>query len=463
MISLKILVIIPDGVSLRNFVYSDFLKKAASQNFEILFLNLSTFSLADLNLEAYKLGLSKPHKITLLLKNILKRSSLNVFHKTFNNPIYLDYKFPLSFSGLKMSCISCLVYLLTPMFSNTRGLMQLRSFINYFESKTSSYRQSFDLFNKLKPDIVYNCSQRAVSAIAPVQAAKHLGIPTIGFIYSWDNLPKATLDVETNYYHVWSAHMKTELLKYHPFIKPEQITITGTPQFEMHFDTRLKQERSDFLSQYGLDPAKKYICFSGDDVTTSPYDPQYLEDVAQTVRSLNLKQDQWRIIFRRCPVDFSNRYEAVLNNYQEEITPIAPQWQRIKSTWDAVLPLTEDNALLLNTVAHCELVINLGSSMVFDAACHETPCAYIAYNPEGIALEKDVQTIYQYIHFQSMPEEAPVFWLKNPSEIRSILLNLDAHKQVKVKAAQAWFRTINWHPIENASDRICKDLLNITN
>jgi hypothetical protein len=33
-------------------------------------------------------------------------------------------------------------------------------------------------------------------------AAQQLGIPTATFIFSWDNLPKATMVVETDYYFV---------------------------------------------------------------------------------------------------------------------------------------------------------------------------------------------------------------------------------------------------------------------
>lgn len=457
------LMIIPDGVSLRNFIYSPFLERCKEADLKVSILNLSGFIFELDDLDVHTLKESGQHFLTSILKNVRKQFELRKFEEVSNNPIYKRYLFKAQVKDVKTLVRLILTKVFYLWFSIFGTVVGLRRMINYLERQTPYYKACEDLLQSLKPDIVYNCSQRAVSAIAPIQAAKHLGIPTVGFIYSWDNLPKATLDVESDYYHVWSAHMKAELLKYHPFIKPDQITVTGTPQFEMHFDVSLKQDRGAFLSQYGLDAGKKYICFSGDDVTTSPHDPQYLEDVAQTVRTLNLKQDQWRIIFRRCPVDFSNRYEAVLNNYQEEITPISPQWQRIKSTWDAVLPLTEDNALLLNTVAHCELVINLGSSMVFDAACHGTPCAYIAYNPEDVAVQKDVHTIYQYIHFHSMPNEAPVFWLKKASELSDILTNLDLQKQSMLLGAQAWFHIINEYPTQNASGRICKDLVNVIN
>ena len=46
--------------------------------------------------------------------------------------------------------------------------------------------------------------------------------------------------VETDYYCVWSDHMKREVLQYYPFVKENQVFVTGTPQFEPHYDNSLK-------------------------------------------------------------------------------------------------------------------------------------------------------------------------------------------------------------------------------
>ena len=449
-----VLMIIPDGVSLRNFFYSSFLEQCIREQLQISILNLSGFDIQLEGVSVHGIHHRKLHILTTVLKNVRKRLELQQFSTQFNNTIYQHYVFKSRVKDVQSLLRVLLTQLCYVWYATVSDIRQLRDRINKLEQQTDYYRACIALINDLQPDVIYNCSQRSVQAIAPIQAAKKLGIPTVGFIYSWDNLPKATLDVETDRYHVWSDHMKKELLQYHPFIKLEQITVTGTPQFEMHFDSALKQRRDEFFRTYGLDPNKKYLCFSGDDVTTSPHDPQYLEDVAQTVRDLNQENDQWHIIFRRCPVDFSNRYDAVLQAYQAEITPIAPQWQRLANSWDAVLPLKEDNALLVNTVAHCELVINLGSSMVFDAACQGTPCAYIAYNPEGIALQKDVQTIYKFIHFQSMPTDAPVFWLKKPLALKSVLINLANDQQSVLKSAKEWFEIINYYHSTRASQNI---------
>jgi hypothetical protein len=131
-------------------------------------------------------------------------------------------------------------------------------------------------------------------------------------------LPKGIKIIATDFYFVWSEHMKNELQYYYPDIKESQIFITGTPQFEPHYEKQFLNTKEVFFNQNGLDLSKKYICFSGDDVTTSPNDPHYLLDVAKAVEQLNAKGHNLGIIFRRCPVDFSNRYDFVSEKYADD-------------------------------------------------------------------------------------------------------------------------------------------------
>src|SRR5690606_15462237 len=125
----------------------------------------------------------------------------------------------------------------------------------------------------------------------------------------------------------------------------------------------------------------EYICFSGDDITTSPDDHQYLNDFAEAVEQINSTANyNLGIIFRRCPVDFSGRYDEVLKKFDKIITSISPKWEQIDSSWNAILPKKEDLKLQINTILHTKAVVNLGSSMVFDFAVFNKPCLYINYD-----------------------------------------------------------------------------------
>ena len=257
--------------------------------------------------------------------------------------------------------------------------------------------------------------------------------------------------------------MKKELLKYYPNIRKEQVKITGTPQFEAHFDEENYQTRDAFFTKYSLDTTKKYICYSGDDITTCPDDETYLEDVAQAVANLNSKGNNIGIIFRRSPVDFSNRYNSVLEKFNDIIVAIEPEWTKLGEGWQTVLPLKADNDVLVNTIRHSEMVINLGSSMVFDYTIFEKPCLYINYDASK-KKQKDwsVDKIYKFVHFRSMSSINDVIWLNNQSEIeQKIALALENNSSIT--GAKKWFEKINIQPADKASYRIWNEINTILN
>src|SRR5690606_36081699 len=230
------------------------------------------------------------------------------------------YKFPFNYKGVKNTFKSLYVQGLVGLFSSEKGVEKLRKKINQLERSTSKYKYCKAQLETHKPDLIFCTTQRATQSISALLAAKDLGIPTVAFVYSWDNVPKAMQVVETDYYCVWSDLMKQQILQYYPFVKPEQVFVTGTPQFEPHYNESLKQSKEAFFKAYNLDLNKRYICFSGDDETTSPLDQFYLEDLANAVRNLNSKGYHLGIIYRKCPVDFTHRYDAVVEKNNDIIT-----------------------------------------------------------------------------------------------------------------------------------------------
>jgi len=447
----KLFILLPDGVGLRNFAYTDFYAIGKEKGYAITYWNATPFSLHSLGFTEIHLQ-GKVHPKTDLLKRAKTAIELKSFEKQTSNPIYAAYRFASESKTWKQKIKNLLVRYYTIKYKNKRTILAVK--MQQSERNTDYYKLCLATLKKERPTMVFCTSQRPVNAIAPLTAAKDLGIPTATFIFSWDNLPKATMVVETDYYFVWSEQMRNELLYYYPNIKDNQIVITGTPQFEMHFNKNLLQTRDAFCAENHLDVTKKYVCFSGDDITTSPLDQVYLEDIAKTIRELNTEQRQWGILFRRCPVDFSDRFNKVLADYKDEITVLSPKWERKGASWNTVLPTKEDNPLLLNTLAHSELILNVGSSMVFDGICHDTPCAYIRYNPKQEMIKKDIYTVYQYIHFKSMPKQAPVFWVDSPEQIKEIMLHVATEGPTVLPHAKNWFKTINHHPPQKASERI---------
>jgi hypothetical protein len=451
----KVFVLLPDGVGLRNFAFTKFPVFGNKEGFEIVYWNNTVKDLEEIGLCELKIKDAKLHPFTDILKNAKIHISLNQFIKKTNDKTYDTYRFPFNNKTLKSKIKTICTKVLIKYYNSQKGIEKLSRKINSKERQTAFYRSCYEALKKEKPDFVFCTNQRPSLAIAPLLAAQDLGIPTSTFIFSWDNLPKATMVVDTDYYFVWSDYMKDELLFYYPHISENQVIVTGTPQFEPHFNDKLFVERTTFCKQFNLDENKMYICFSGDDITTSPDDEQYLEAIAEAVTTLNSKGANLGIIFRRCPVDFSDRYDYALRKYDDVITSIDPLWSQDGDSWNTVMPTKEDLALLVNVINTCEMVINVASSMVFDFGVLKKPCLYINYNCEIKRRPTwKPETVYNFIHFRSMPNEKSVHWLTNKDEIVNKIESALKKPTQTLKYVENWFETINCHPPQNASERI---------
>ncbi len=452
--SRKIFILLPDGVGLRNFAFTSFAEQGKNRGWDVIFWNHTPFRISNLGFKEIILN-GKPRALTDLYKRAKIESELAHFENKFKDPVYSSYKFPPSKSGWKNKLKNVLVKVYSKYYSGENGNGKLRNRIENSERKGEYYKHCLEVLENEKPALVFCTNQRAVNAIAPITAAKDLGIPTSCFIFSWDNLPKATKIVETDHYLVWSEFMKHELQSYYPFISDSQIKITGSPQFEPHFDMDLRISKDDFYKAYDLDFERNYLCYSGDDITTAPHDEFYLKDTAMAVRKLNAEGENIGIIFRRSPVDNSGRYNDILKNFSDVIVPIEPQWEQMGEEWNTVLPSKADLKLQTNIIQHTFMVINVGSSMVFDYASYGLPCAYINYNPDIEYLQKDTKSVYNYIHFRSMPAEDAVFWINSISELVEVIKEV-RHKESSTvqNKAQQWFDLVNKPPHHKASERI---------
>ena len=244
----KIFIFLPDGVGLRNFAFTKFKEIGDQKAYDITYWNNTPFSIKnEIGFDEVKIENQKINPLTTIFTRARKRIELNVFDKKFNETVYNTYNFPQSYKGFSNFFKSISVDVLVFFGSNNTGIYFVRNTIKKLERKTPKYNYCKKQLEEHKPNFIFCTNQRPSQAIAPILAAQDLGIPTATFIFSWDNLPKATTLVETDYYFVWSEHMKKELLMYCPYVKPENVFISGTPQFESHFDKSLLQTKEVFF------------------------------------------------------------------------------------------------------------------------------------------------------------------------------------------------------------------------
>ena len=178
-----------------------------------------------LDFKEIKIDNHQLHPLTPLYSRARKRIELNISRDKFKDDVYPTYKFPLNYKGLKNALKSSFISILIGLYSSEKGLVRIRNKINTLERKNPKYEYCKAQLQKHKPDLIFCTTQRSTQSISALLAAKDLGIPTVAFVYSWDNVPKAMQVVETDYYFVWSEHMKSQVLQYYPFIKKNKLLL----------------------------------------------------------------------------------------------------------------------------------------------------------------------------------------------------------------------------------------------
>ena len=271
------------------------------------------------------------------------------------------------------------------------------------EEVTARYRE---IFERIKPSVVFCSNQRSVEALPAVLAARQLGIPTAAFIFSWDNITsKGRVCSPYDHYFVWSDLMARELRQYYPEIPEESIQVVGTPQFEPYADESLAWSREEFFRRIGGDPSRKLICFSGGDEGTCPEDPDHVRVLMQLIRAGKIRGNP-QVLVRPSPADDGKRYEKVCREFPE-ILFRPPLWIHAKpGDWSQVFPSPEDLQMLANLTRHADMNVNLGSTMSLDFGQRDKPVVNVAFDCADPPLfgMPVYDFYYCYEHFQPVLE-----------------------------------------------------------
>ncbi|MCW1147831.1 hypothetical protein OJ995_06335 [Flavobacterium sp. TH16-21] len=429
------MLLFPDGVGIRNYLYSNVFKGAEDEL--VLFhafddkteqgVKEITNIQNSLTIPKYSESLKEK-----FLRELICLSRLKYNAKLVNNPSILT-NWKTNHKGFFKSLFYKCIEMVSMGFTNYKSILKLEKRYQKAIRNTFFYSDIRKILIEVAPEKIFCSHQRGVQCATVFAAAKDLGIETITVIYSWDNLPKARMALQADKYLVWSDYMKEELKLYYPEIVSDQIFVTGTPQFECYQNPENIIPKDDFYKRYSLDTNKKIICYSGDDVLTCPDDPQYLDDLADELIKNNL-DNKYQILLRRCPVDISGRFDKIISKYPNLIKQAPPLWNfEPNSSWTTIYPLPEDVKLLVSTVYYSDLVINLGSTMAFDFGMFDKPCIYIDYDQNTkVNPDWSVKIIYKFQHFKSMPNKNVVIWWQQKEEINQLLTDLKWNQSTNI-------------------------------
>lgn len=418
---MKIGIVISDGVGYRNFVYSNFLSEVLSKFDSVKiysYLPANAFVNINQNIEIIELDLLNESRLIWFFRKMKEVTHLSK-NKLKNFGIFDNYTLNKISSYSLRALVVRFIFLWASLFKSEWWIKfwtQCQMFSLSFAPVTKKY---IDILKKDKPDVLFFTHQRPPFIAPMIWAASTCKIPSVAFIFSWDNIPsKNRMAGDFDYFLVWSKLMKSELMEFYNRVVNSQIFIVGTPQFEPYVLESFKIDKSDFFQGYAFDGIKKIICYSCGDISTSPNDEFYIETIAQAILEDAIKESVYFVV-RSSPAETPARYVQLEKKYSW-ICWNHPKWicsrESHSEPWTQRIPLKEDVFDLRSLLEYTDVNINMCSTMSLDFMQFDKPVINAVFGNGQNGLYDD-QRFLKYAHYKRVVDSGAVTIAKTSEEL----------------------------------------------
>jgi len=393
---------------------------------------------------------------TDFLRYLKAKATLRYNDKVQTQKEHLLYRVSPGKSNIKKKLKFGFISFLSRFYASKKGIQKLED--KFFQQTRTSnyYKECLAYLKAEQPDLIYCSHQVSSLSLAPVLAARDLGIMVVSFIYSWDNLPKGNKMLKADHYFVWSDYMKAEMTQYYPDEVQNNITVTGTPQFVFYTKPAYLIPEKLFYKAYNLPTDKKLLCFSGNFTSIGMDDPLYLKDLAEAVKTHNQENTkQYHVILRANPADYNEGFRPILEQYKEVITEVIPTWNHDEFPLPENYNVNSNLGVLYSTLYYSSAILNIGSTMALDAILLEKPAYYFNYKQPNGHKDFDIDRLYQFVHFKTFKEHSnAVHLLNSEDQIMSMLQYFDTLALKNRAERTAWAKSMTKYPLENVQQRM---------
>jgi hypothetical protein len=322
--------------------------------------------------------------------------------------------------------------------ASRRGLALLSTVERSAARRLRTNHELMALMRRLQPTLVFNASHvHSAIAVQAVQAAQWLGIPTATFLFSWDNLTSQGRVVPPyDHYFVWNERIADDLLRiYGRIIRPEQVYVTGTPQFDAHFRPEFRMSRAEYCARVGADPARPIVLYSTGMPNPMFGEPRIVEGIAAMVRSMPAPRPQ--LLVRIYPKDQTGRFDEIKRRNPDVLFPPVP-WE---ASW--LTPMPDDTPLLTNTLRHAAVGINAASTVSLELCMFDKPVLNVGYNPPGMDIRPwDYARFYKFDHYRPVVDSRAVSVAWSEPEMATLLANALAEPAQQSRERRALISTM---------------------
>lgn len=241
--------------------------------------------------------------------------------------------------------------------------------------------------------------------------AKKLGIKIYSFIPSWDNITTKTRFVfKSDYYAVWSEIRKKELQKYYPYTSNQQIECVGAPQYDVFFNEKYGESKTDFLNRNGLNDDKPIILYALGSPNFIKSEVQTCIDVIDYFIKTGMI-NQIQVLVRPHPNKDNSELKEILANKHKNVKI---QTFKTSGLVTELRTQTEDQIIdWISTFKYSDLLINLSSTAIFDALYFKKSVLNINFDhTNGKVFDEFIKEVnLKWIHLKTVYDAKVIYYV----------------------------------------------------
>jgi hypothetical protein len=300
-----------------------------------------------------KEGLFKSIALLLISTNVMKFRKIKMVE---NGGSYLKYFYHM---------------LVTAVFGNLKIVKVLFRKLDEACNKKDAFRSYFE---KYKPDVVFAPDVFGSGDVLLLKSAQIHKVRTLGMVASWDNnTTKGLMRVVPNRLLVQNKIIEEESINIQN-ISSEIIKVVGIAHYD-YYRNYQPISREEYFNKLGIDKSKRLIMFSpaGDKFITTDW--QICEILKEAYTDKKITDDIVTLI-RVHPANIVSFGKFTPNEHFVVEVP-GVRFEGLSDKRNELDKKSLDH--LLDTLAHVDLVINVVSSIVIDAAVLDKPVITIGF------------------------------------------------------------------------------------
>jgi hypothetical protein len=301
--------------------------------------------------------------------------------------------------------------------------------LNGLEAAFVSDGELGTLLDEAAPEVVVLGSAGIKPQDVPLgRAARRRRLPLLGVVPSWDNLTsKGPLQAKCDRLAVWCDQMSQEAVDLCGY-RPDELVVTGPPQFDPHFEPAARDERARFFARIGLDPNLKLITYTSVPAGNCPFGTGFVELLAGLL-SREMLGWECQLLVRLHPQDDFEAFEKLPQRANVRIERPG-RYHGSASGQTSILkynPTSDDTRHLTQTLRYSDVVVNIASTIALEACLLDRPVVNIAFNLDGSDGFIDLSEYYRTTHFRTITQSGATRIVRSAGELREALRDSLAH------------------------------------